>query len=427
MFTKKSMFKTHKWKILSTLGILIFTLYSCEELLDEVMTERDEFYVDETEAYTAAQNLLFPEPFDADTTRRKLYADDYTQSKTIENLTPLYDEDDMAIMYIINYEEGGFVLLSADKRAEPVLARSNINDFPVEPSTLSRGLAMWMDEKKGYIQQLRKGEKSDSSQMTNYWEYLLETQVPVTFINFQFCGEDGFVMETILVQTQWGQGCGYNDGLPADCQGQGPCDRPLTGCVAVAMSQMMKYHADLGWDGAFEIDDALHLYDYSQMPEGNLPSVPSEDIPYLMRSMGTLADMSYGCDLSGASMDDAYDGFADNLGFHHTEFRDFSTSSDYDLMLNEFDNDRPVFLGGCDEMETKFFVLTFYTRCHAWLADGYSQRYNCRFEETGSFEIHMNWGWGGSADGYFLKKEGSYQYNREIMYNMYQDNYDYEW
>lgn len=49
-------------------------------------------------------------------------------------------------MYVVNYEGGGFLVISADKRVNEILAYSEDSSFPIDDNVeMPEGVASWMD------------------------------------------------------------------------------------------------------------------------------------------------------------------------------------------------------------------------------------------------------------------------------------------
>lgn len=415
--------------VVAILSLLLLSLYACdtpvEEEPEDPGDEVAEFYVDEETAVTVAENVLFLEAERAEAPKPGQFtADNYTVSKDVETIVPIDNEEEQNVMYVVNYSEPGFVILSADRRVEPVLAHSAANDFSFDDEIYSPGLVDWMIDTKEFIERVRLGDKSDgeSRQMELLWEQFVDLPTPVTYLGADVaCDPDEGYAETYgpLLETEWGQGCGFNDNLEANCPDR-ECDRYPTGCVATAMAKLAHF-----WEQPYEnAGGAVAIHDWDEMPLTNVSQGDSDELPWLMENMGELVDMDYGCDGSGASSGDAFDAFVDNFEFSNTEDRDLTTDSDYDRLADEIEDGRPVYLRGCDAISTDFGLFETYEGCHAWIADGKTDLFNC--DETireDTQEIHMNWGWGSGGDNngnYKVKGEdGSYGYDREMFYQIY--------
>jgi len=51
------------------------------------------------------------------------------REKSIQEVFPVEDEEKNIVYYIINYNNGGFIIVSADERISPILAYSETSDF----------------------------------------------------------------------------------------------------------------------------------------------------------------------------------------------------------------------------------------------------------------------------------------------------------
>lgn len=84
------------------------------------------------------------------------------------------DKDGETLMYVINYEEGGFVIISATRNYLPILAYSEEGHFDI--SSIKGGLSLWVDETTAAIK--ASGEKADSTkaEMNRLWRIYEETE-----------------------------------------------------------------------------------------------------------------------------------------------------------------------------------------------------------------------------------------------------------
>ncbi len=379
------------------------------------------YLIDEETAIQVAENLLFPEEMGYGFEERSLTVDDFFIQKTVESITPIEDSKGINALYVINYEDGGFVVLSADQRVEPVLAYSVNTVFPIEDDIYNPGLVDWFIYTVAHIEEERNEKERPLRTMLLLWETAISSQLDVYYISISdLCPEEGFVQAIgPHLETQWGQGCGYNDNVDYSCANDSHrCHKAPTGCVATAMAQIARF-----WNKGYEKEDgtvAVHVYDI--MPDKIYNEGESPGLAALMSNMGELVDMNYGCEGSGADSGDAYDEFVDNFGFSSAKERDLETESDYNLLISNIENGYPVYMRGCNVKEKKWKIFTTYDRCHAWIADGTYERVNCLgdvIEDT--FKIHMNWGWNGSSDGeYRIKgKNGNYPYDRSVIYDIF--------
>ena len=128
--------------------------------------------------------------------------------------------------YIFN-TGNGFVIVSADDIATPVLGYSDEGNF--DPQNIPVNMNEWL---QGYEHDISLGISngvSASAEIANDWEKLS---------NGLMVAPKRSRAVNALVSTKWNQGSPYNNLCPYD-DAEG--ERTVTGCVATAMAQMMKY------------------------------------------------------------------------------------------------------------------------------------------------------------------------------------------
>lgn len=205
-----------------------------------------------------------------------------------------------------------------------------------------------------------------------------------------------------LCQTRWNQSTPYNNLCP-ELDGR----RSVTGCVATAMAQVMKYHnwPDSGegsnqyeWGGrtlsmdysAQEFRWDLMLNDYLPVFDGHALRIDAteqqqEAVARLMVAAGHSVEMGYSPEASGATS--IRIGRALGLYFRYDKSlrylqRDYYPLDEWEeIIYTSLLNDGPVIYDGQANIGGHSFV------CDGYSADGY---------------FHFNWGWGGMSDGYFL-------------------------
>lgn len=88
-----------------------------------------EFFVTRKKALTVAKNISFES---TDLSKERI-----NSNKEIKEIFPVPDEKKNIVYYIINYVEGGFVILAADQRIDPILAYSENSYFRYKSSEYS--------------------------------------------------------------------------------------------------------------------------------------------------------------------------------------------------------------------------------------------------------------------------------------------------
>lgn len=200
-----------------------------------------------------------------------------------------------------------------------------------------------------------------------------------------------------LVKTKWNQGAPYCYLCPDD--GKYYC---VTGCVATAMAQVMKYHEwpakgvgthSYCWESGqqtLSFDYGQTTFDWKNMlneyVDNQYSNAQAKAVATLMRAAGIAVDMDYSPEGSGASSYNITRALVENFNYDKALYiaeRDYYTAEDWDaLIYGEIASGRPVVYGG----------VTNDKAGHEFVVDGYSA--------DGFY--HLNWGWGGVSDGYFL-------------------------
>ena len=208
----------------------IFTLFSYEKpetITTTTATINTTNDISQQTAVDAAQSFLAK--YHASTTAR-------TQDivKTIESVYTYKTTDDKNAFYAINYEEGGFTVVSADDRVSPILAFSEEGKFSNNIDEIPDPVVSWIEEERESIKDIKDSNLTQLPEIHLEWDYLLTTSG-----NPNLC-ETLFLQKGPLLQTEWGQGEGFNNLIPYPCaSGNGHVP---AGCVPVAMAQVMKYY-----------------------------------------------------------------------------------------------------------------------------------------------------------------------------------------
>ena len=283
-------------------------------------------------------------------------------------------------IYVFNYSDGGFVLVSADRRAAPVLAYSFESEFDID--NIAPATQLWIDK---YLEQYDLIVENDvvaDERMVQMWDEI----------------RDGSLLDTKsvkgvdkLIETRWNQNSPYNYFCPA--HPQGPGGRVYAGCVATAMAQVMKYWnypetgrgtAEYFWGDYISVDFSNVEYRWDEMSV-MINSTSRDAIAELIYHCGVSVGMNYGYDGSGSSITNSFFALKQNFRYRAgvTEEDKYSYENDeWKFLLKEdLDKGHPILYRGTDDGGNG----------HAFVCDGY--------QDTSYF--HFNWGWGGAADGFY--------------------------
>ncbi|MBO7481616.1 MAG: C10 family peptidase, partial [Bacteroidales bacterium] len=301
--------------------------------------------------------------------------------------------------YIFN-TDGGFVIVSSYDIAYPVLGYSNEGSF--NTSNIGINTLEWL---RGYQRQIQFGIDNDikaTEEISNQW-YNLQNGIPSMHKSTRAV--------SALLTTKWNQGSPYNLLCPYDDRTD---ENAVTGCVATAMAQVMKYwnyptrgtgsysySYDNSYYGTQSADFENTTYDWNNMPDRVLSystQAEKDAVSTLMYHCGVAVGMNYGTVANGGGS--AAHTIAQGLPNEHcTElaFKDYfgykttlqglfreNYTGDWDNMLKaELNARRPIIYSGNG---------TGSGAGHCFVCDGYND----------NDYFHFNWGWGGGYDGFFL-------------------------
>jgi len=283
--------------------------------------------------------------------------------------------------YIFSFTEKGFVIIAADDSAYPILAYSFDG---IAPRNVENPSTIWYFERyKKQIDHIKK-QKSTSPEIQKQWS---------NYKNGDF--NTSLKSAGPLLTTIWNQSPYYDQFCP---------QRTPTGCVATAMSQIMNYHqwplSGNGWHrytpsknpgyGEQYAEFGATIYDWTNMPsqlDASSSSTEKTAVATLNYHAGVSVNMDYDQEGSGASSADVLFALTSYFKYDPTtiqlvQFNVATTTEWLALIKNEIDYSRPVYYDGSSEADGG----------HAWVCDGYDD----------SNMLHINWGWGGSYNGYFL-------------------------
>ena len=305
----------------------------------------------------------------------------------------------LADYYVFNADDGSaFVIVADDDRAAGVLACGNhaidMDDVPCNMQWLLDHYSKQMDYLRAH------------------------PDVPV----MAAAGQNSVVVSP-LVSCTWNQRAPFYNQCPTS--GTQHC---LTGCVATAMAQVMyywKYPAqapaldgytsevngttvDALPGGTFDWDNMLDVY------PTNATAQQKDAVAMLMRYCGQACHMGYGTSVSGAYSDDELEGMK-TFGYNNDAVlldRDDFTADEWAAMIEQqLAAGCPILYGGVDADKNAG---------HAFVVDG-----------CGGGMYHINWGWSGSGDGYFVLDAFTtmnlqYSSEQQMLYQVYPAGYLYD-
>jgi len=327
----------------------------------------------------------------------------FEQSRQSEDLTLVYTgttNRGEACFYVYNVGNDGFVMVSADNVFRPIVGYSAEGSFDAQ--NINPELAYMLDELISYRTGRMLGEPSP----------MVAAEWNLVMTNGTLISRNGGRADTYLVQTKWDQGNPYNYYCPQ--ANGGPGGRCYAGCVATAMSQVMKYwnHPIKGTGshtnynsgfGALSANFGDTTYDWDNMPlqlSNNSPQEQIEAVALLMYHCGIAVDMHYAIDGSGAYSQDVPQRIYQYFSYTNQAVLRSRDSYTYDnwasMMKESFDMGWPLYYSGQSP-----------DGGHAFVCDGYND----------ANLFHYNWGWSGSGDGWFDFDQIDYNTSDGAVFN----------
>ena len=403
-------------KHLALIGLLLVAMLTgCShdestEAVDSKQTNVSADFVSADEATTIAEAIQFGST-EATTADGKATTRSAGLNKEVQSVTPVPDASGVTAFYVINYKGGGFMLLAADKRVNPVLAYSETSTFPMDnPEGFPEGLVDWMTDVKERVQTVRAKQTPLTEELKAAWEtssiqVMLgpppggpnnpNDDIPRPGGNCK----DEYASAGPLTATTWDQGKGYNNLVPKTGCNKYDNGRAPVGCVAVAVAQIMKYHR------------FPNSYNWNAMPNGWATTETAK----LMRDVGSAVRMEYGCNGSSSNISKAIE------GLRHFGYSAKRSEYNPSLLIRELEAGRPVILKGGRSQGW----IGLYVDGHQWVCDGYKQvvKYTARCIPSYSLCFRMNWGWGGDYNDWYFYDDwhpggSDHTYKKEMIYEI---------
>ena len=311
--------------------------------------------------------------------------DDFsTKSYTI---TPMLEEGDTCY-YIVQFEPEGWALISADDRVHPLIGYSDKGLFQKEEAP--EAAFFWLEKRAKEIQVIK--SLKDLKRDLNWEAHSLRSDNKENIIK-------------PLIKVNWNQNGAYAKYCPIDKKGK----RTLVGCVAVAMAQVMSVYqypkAPKGngvyWKPNESQSTYITLknekpYDWEKIISG---ADNKDEVARLLYHCGVAVRMKYGADASTADMADIREGFIHNFSYRHDSLKHYvklydETTSENSFTQHAYSDERwsNMILNELKQGRPTISSFNFNYSQHALNVDGFD----------GINAFHLNYGWGGASNGYYI-------------------------
>lgn len=289
--------------------------------------------------------------------------------------------------YAFNINDGdGYIITSGSDLTQPVLGYSDRG--ALDPANMPEPLKHWLENLDKAVEGIEAGIPQKKQPKVNNVARVADKK-PIQ----------------PLLKSKWNQGDPYNLLTPSyiDKDNGSFHEHSATGCVATATTQIMYYWKcpqeacatipsyTYDWLGNRKTTEELPpvVFDWDAMTDtyGNSSTQESKmAVAQLMLYAGHGMQSGYG-PATGATSDNALNALRNYFGYNKDAYKAYHLDYTYteweDLFYNELAAGRPL-LVGADNYER--------TGGHEFVCDGYD----------GHGLYHINWGWGGWDDGYFV-------------------------
>lgn len=340
-------------------------------------------------------------------------------SKKIREIRTISDEN-LDICFIVNFEEGGFVVVAGDKRVVPILAYSDNSTFGFEDAP---GIKDWIESVKIGIKKVKKEGKKDYDKEKKMWE-IYQKKGYFSFNNKRVTDDCPTCNQVYTFSTpqfvdnvaRWGQGYGYSLFSPSDggCNSASGCSRKAAGCGPIAMAMVMNYYQKPNGTISFNGDAVSTSYPMprtlSVMNCDYLINSNDRQVPILIRNCGAFASSGYG--VFGNCNTWTYPGNINNAFAN----MGYSSGGAWDGLSSKYPSVKSDLLQGFPVLLTGTLNNVNLNDAHIWVADGYSkiqfEYLKSYYEEWGDLVcycdlalyeyISLNWGQYGISNGFYL-------------------------
>ena len=332
-------------------------------------------------------------------------------SKQVASLDLAYTqttESGANALYVFNFD-GGYIIVAADDVAQPILAYGEEGNF--DANNIAEGLAYYLRHYARQIEYAVNNNMTASPEIAEQWEQIKSNGV--------IKGERGTRGNVDpLISTNWNQDNPYNLLCPTG-QG-GPAGHAYAGCVATAMSMVMKH-----WNWP-DHGQGSHSYTPSGYPTqsadfentyyewNNMPNTCNNSnyqaVALLMYHCGVAVNMMYGPSGSGAYSADVPDALINYFRYTDHVYRlerdQYSKFEWEEMLIANLREGFPLYYSGSDTDGGHAFVC-------------------CGYRESDR-KFYFNWGWSGFNNNYFAidalnTYSGNFNQNQGAIFDMIPD------
>ncbi|MGM9511607.1 C10 family peptidase [Larkinella sp. GY13] len=344
--------------------------------------------------------------------------------RTIRQAVSFKDKHNQPAVHVVTYNQGGFAILSAEKRAQAVLAMGDEDSVDVQH--MPEVVKTWLGQEQASVEQQRtspRGARIAAPSRGEDWGSLLAStglsqaakgaraMAPPppdgpTPAPEPPCQQTNVTYFEPLVRSKLAQsGTGpfgtahFNSYAP-----KLPTNHAVAGCWPVAAAAVMgfyeypkqiKYQRPGFWQGSTWTILWQEMHPFS----ANLHTAE------LLANIGYGMKAEWGLNATGVYNQNAVAALKNVFGYKTVKLIGDPLEAD---IINEINGHRPVLLIGTEGKNPQDVSK------HVWVCSGYRKAESTCSLNT--YWLHMNWGWGGDWNGYYYGRS-FYDDNKKKGYN----------
>jgi len=322
--------------------------------------------------------------------------------------TQILDENGEPLFYVFNLQPPGYLIVTGSYDLPPVVAYSLTSAF----TDFTNGNPLYdlvYSDLTLRLHNLNVVSKTILEERHSQWESYI-TGSPLSNKQFEQWPPEGSTSTGGWLTTNWHQSFPYNNFCPLDIANGG--SRSVAGCPAVAMAQILNYHnttMNVQFDNSddyyhnyggnqYWIDNNYATYGFPSFPQlntylttlqshyDNQITLTNDDKAAITFACGVAATQVYGASVSGTfGVSQAYDAYQ-RFNCNTVSLLDDNDPDLYQRLSSNMKDALPAHLAIVNEA---------WTSGHNVVVDGYN---------TNNY-YHVNFGWGGSYNGWYLIPE----------------------
>jgi len=337
------------------------------------------------------------------------------QRSNVSKITPLTNEDNTIVAYVISISPVGYILVAPDTDIRPIIAYSFAENFSFEKKAENFLLHLISYDMNNRLKKIDTIPRNYKTKNQKIWEeFLLLSKKK----NIQIRSD--IQQWGPYIQTSWRQSNPYNKYCPIDPETE---QRSITGCGAVATAMVLNYwkypssiyfnendryitdtrQINIDYDSSNQ--DFPAFYRLNNLLKNLSYSGDIDEIAALLFACGIALEMDYTSSLSNSSVGEYI--FNNKFGYVNV-----SKIWDSSIKTSSLQSNLKI---GVPAILTISITTGDEREGHYVVADGY--------KDTG--EYHLNYGWGDTNIGWYFIPDEMPKYNviDSIIYNIYPPNF----